>query len=246
MKRVLCICCAALLLMPAVIFASGVQGGSAAEEKVVTVFSGSKDAADNTVKLRNEAFEKLTGIKVEWQMVPGAEDEFYDRTDIAVIGGDTTDCVRLTNPLHTNRYALAGWLLALDDLFKKAGYNPEPVFGKFLRRIDGKLYYLPYEQSIHAVYYNKKIFDDAGVPYPKAPWTWDDYVAIAKKLTNRDKGIYGSYIVLEWEYYYYMLARQRGVSAYKKDGSSNYDDPAFRDALKFMYDLGETYKVQPT
>jgi multiple sugar transport system substrate-binding protein len=246
MKRVLRIAFAALLLLPAAVFASGAQGGSSAEEKIVTVYSGSKDAADNTVRLRNEAFEKLTGIKIVWQMIPGAEDEFYDRADIAVMGGDTTDCIRLTNPLHTNRYAVAGWLLALDDLFKKAGYNPEPVFGKFLRRIDGKLYYLPYEQSIHAVYYNKKIFDDAGVPYPKAPWTWDDYLAIAKKLTNRDKGIYGSYFVLDWEYYYYMIARQRGVSGYKKDGSSNYDDPAFRDAMKFLYDLGETYKVQPT
>ncbi len=246
MKRVLGIGFAVLLLLPVATFAMGNQGGSSAEEKIVTVYSGSKDAADNTVRVRNEAFEKQTGIKVVWQMVPGTEEEFYDRVDLAVMGGDTTDCVRLTNPLHTDRYASAGWLLPLDDMFKKAGYDPAPVFGKFLRRLDGKLYYLPYEQSIHAVFYNKKIFDDAGVSYPKAPWTWDDYVAIAKKLTNKDKGIYGSYTVLEWEYYYYLLARQRGVSAYKKDGSSNYDDPAFRDALKFMYDLGETYKVQPT
>ena len=111
--------------------------------------------------------------------------------------------------------------------------------------MNGKLLSLPYEKSFHAVYYSKKIFDDAGVPYPKTPWTWDDYVATAKKLTNRDKGIYGSCFFLDWEYYYCMLARQRGVSAYKANGSSNYDDPAFRDAMKFMYDLGETFKVQP-
>jgi multiple sugar transport system substrate-binding protein len=246
MRRFMMVMAVALLVVPIALYATGGAEPGAAEENVVTVFSGSKDAADNTVKLRNDAFTKLTGIKVVWQMIPGAEDEFYDRTDIAVMGGDTTDCIRLTNPLHTNRYAAAGWLLPLDPLFKKAGYDPEPIFGKFLRRLDGNLFYLPYEQSIHAVYFNKKIFDDAGVPYPKAPWTWDDYVATAKKLTNKDKAIWGSYFVLEWEYYYYMLARQRGVSAYKKDGSSNYDDPAFRDALKFMYDLGETYKVQPT
>ncbi len=96
------------------------------------------------------------------------------------------------------------------------------------------------------MYYNKKIFKDAGVPYPKAPWTWDDYVATAKKLTSKEKGIYGSYFVLDWEYYFYMIARQRGISGYKADGSSNYDDPGFKEALKFMYDLGETYKVQPT
>lgn len=239
MKMVMGFILAAALLLPGTLFAADA-------EKVVTLYAGSKDASDNTWKLRNAAFEKATGIKVVLQMVPGTEDDFYDRTDVAVMSGDTTDCIRLTNPLHTNRYAAAGFLLPLDDLLKKQGYNAQAAYGKFLRPVNGRLYYLPYEQSIHSVYYNKKIFREAGVPFPKAPWTWDDYVATAKKLTNRSKGIYGSYFVLEWEYYYYMLARQRGVPAYKPDGSSNYDDPAFRDALKFMYDLGETYKVGPT
>ncbi len=246
MKRFLWIGIALLLLLPAAAFAGGGQEKAAAEEKVVTVFAGSKFMTDNTWKTRNEAFEKETGIKVVLQLVPGAEEEFYDKTDIAIMGGDTTDCIRLTNPLHTNRYAAAGFLLPLDDLFKKIGYDAEAVYGKFLRRHDGKLLYLPYEQSIHAVYYNKKIFQEAGVAYPKAPWTWDDYTAIAKKLTNRDRGIYGSYFVLDWEYYYYMLARQRGVPGYKPDGSSNYDHPAFRDSLKFLYELGEVHQAQPT
>ena len=153
--------------------------------------------ADNTWKTRNDAFEKATGIKVVLQLVPGTEDDFYDSTDIAVMGGDTTDCIRLTNPLNTNHYAAAGFLMPLDDMLKKAGYNARAVYGKFLRPVNGKLLYLPYEQSLHSVYYNKKIFRDAGVAYPRAPWTWDDYVATAKKLTNRDKGIYGSYFVLE-------------------------------------------------
>ncbi len=236
---------AALLLMPASLFAGGGQEGGGGE-KVVTVFASSKAAADNTWKLRNEAFTKATGIQVELQLVPGTEDDFFDRADVAIMGGDRTDCIRLTNPLLTSRYTAAGYLMPLDDMLKKAGYDAEAVYGKFLKRVDGKILYLPYEQSIHAVYYNKKIFREAGVPFPKAPWTWDDYVATAKKLTNKEKGIYGSYFNLEWEYYYYFLARQRGVSAYKADGSSNYDDPAFRDSLKFIYDLGETYKVQPT
>ena len=91
-----------------------------------------------------------------------------------------------------------------------------------------------------------RIFDNTGVPYPKAPWTWDNYVDTAKKLTDRDKGIWGSYFVLDWEYYYYMIAGQRNVSGYKTPGLSNYDDPSFRESLKFIHDLGEVDKVQPT
>ncbi len=246
MKRYLWLGFVLSLLLPTALSAGGGQEKASAEEKVVTIFASSKFMSDNTWKTRNEAFEKETGIKVVLQLVPGAEEEFYDKTDIAIMGGDATDCIRLTNPLHTNRYAAAGFLMPLDDLLKKAGYDAEAVYGKYLRRIDGKLLYLPYEQSIHAVYYNKKIFQDAGVPYPKAPWTWDDYTAIAGKLTNRDKGIWGSYFVMDWEYYFYLLARQRGVPGYKADGSSNYDDPAFKESLKFLYDLGEVHKVQPT
>ncbi|HEU5103197.1 MAG TPA: substrate-binding domain-containing protein, partial [Roseiflexaceae bacterium] len=35
-----------------------------------------------------------------------------------------------------------------------------------------------------AIFYNKKVFDDAKVPYPTNDWTWDDFVDIAKKLTK--------------------------------------------------------------
>ena len=109
MKIVIGLILAAALLLPGTLFAADA-------EKVVTLYAGSKDAADNPWKLRNAAFEKATGIKVVLQMVPGTEDDFYDRTDVAVMSGDTTDCIRLTNPLHTNRYAAAGFLLLAGNL----------------------------------------------------------------------------------------------------------------------------------
>jgi len=66
---------------------------------------------------------------VELQAVPGGENEYYDKTDLAVMAGDTKDAIRLTNQLKTNHDASAGFLLPLDDVLKKLGYDPEPVFG---------------------------------------------------------------------------------------------------------------------
>lgn len=60
--------------------------------------------------------------------------------------------------------------------------------------MNGKYYMIPYRKSTWAVYYNKKIFDDAGVAYPTEDWTWSDYTEIARELT-RNTGediIYGS------------------------------------------------------
>ena len=42
-----------------------------------------------------------------------------------------------------------------------------------------------------AVVYNKKIFDDAGVPYPTDDWTWDDFLQTAAELNDPDAGIVG-------------------------------------------------------
>ena len=247
MKRIIFLGLVVAALLPMTIFAGGAQEEVAGEEeeKVVTFFADAKFYSDNTTILRNEAFEQATGIKVEMQLVPGEDADFYDKTDIAIMAGDTTDCIRLTNPINIARYVDADFLMPLDSLLDEIGYNAEAVFGKFLKRYDGKLLYLPYEQSVHSVFYNKTIFDDAGVAYPEAPWTWDDYVDIAKKVTDKDNGIYGSYFV-DWAYYYYMLARQRNISAYNPDGSSNFDDPAFAESLKFLHDLGEVHQAQPT
>jgi multiple sugar transport system substrate-binding protein len=42
------------------------------------------------------------------------------------------------------------------------------------------------------VVYNKKLFAAAGVPEPKANWTWDDFVGTAQKLNNPAKGVFGT------------------------------------------------------
>jgi len=103
---------------------------------------------------------------------------------------------------------------------------------------------LPELKDIHIVYYNKKIFDEAKVPYPAADWIWQDYIDIAKKLTNKEKNIYGSYFI-EWTIYFSMIARQKKIPLYKPDGYSNFDDPGWAESFKFMADLGNVHKVQP-
>ncbi len=48
------------------------------------------------------------------------------------------------------------------------------------------------------MFYAKKIFDDAGVPYPKDDWTFDQFVETAKKLTNADKKKFGYQMNGNW------------------------------------------------
>ncbi|MFQ6618057.1 MAG: extracellular solute-binding protein, partial [Fidelibacterota bacterium] len=49
---------------------------------------------------------------------------------------------------------------------------------------DSSLYALPKDFTPMVMYYNKRLFDDMGIPYPEDDWTWDDYLEIAKRLTK--------------------------------------------------------------
>lgn len=51
----------------------------------------------------------------------------------------------------------------------------------------GQLYALPFCFSNLALFYNKDIFDKAGVKYPTADWKWKDLLDSAEKLTVREK-----------------------------------------------------------
>ena len=49
---------------------------------------------------------------------------------------------------------------------------------------NGKQYGLPNDINGTAIYYNKKLFDEANLPYPEAGWTYDDMKELAQKLTK--------------------------------------------------------------
>ncbi|ALC91425.1 sugar ABC transporter substrate-binding protein [Bacillus sp. FJAT-18017] len=55
----------------------------------------------------------------------------------------------------------------------------------------GKLYGIPAGFTTRVVYFNKDLFDIAGMPYPEEGWTWDDFQAAAEKLTVPSEKQYG-------------------------------------------------------
>lgn len=55
--------------------------------------------------------------------------------------------------------------------------------------MDGKHYGIPFATNCTALYYNKDMFDAAGIAYPDENTTWDDFREMAKALTK--DGVYG-------------------------------------------------------
>jgi multiple sugar transport system substrate-binding protein len=78
-------------------------------------------------------------------------------------------------------YVDGGALLDVSDVTSAL---PDTVNGKSSYTIDDASYAVPYRQDSWVLYYNKDLFDTAGVDYPDGTWTWDDYADAAEKLTT--------------------------------------------------------------
>lgn len=86
-------------------------------------------------------------------------------------------------------------------------------------KTDGKQYALPTSFSDVVLFYNKSLFDKAGVSYPTSSWTWADETAAAKKLTDASAGVFGDYQPISYNEFYKAVA-QAGGSFLSKDGKS--------------------------
>lgn len=98
-----------------------------------------------------------------------------------------------------------------------------------------------------ALFYDKTLFDKAHLSYPTATWTWDDFRAAAKKLTDPSTDTYGyGYSVsgseeTTWQFWPHLW--QNGGEVLSADGKkATFDSPAGVDALTLLRDMAVTDK----
>jgi multiple sugar transport system substrate-binding protein len=134
--------------------------------------------------------------------------------------------------------------LAARDRLDLRAYFPQTVDGLSFR---GGLYALPIHFSTDVLFFNRKLFDEAGVPYPNAQWTWADYLDAARRLT-RDRDGDGRPeqrgTVLPDPSVWIL---QNGGTLFNADGTRcTIDSPAAAEALQFLLDMRDRWKVTPT
>ncbi len=87
-------------------------------------------------------------------------------------------------------------IVALDDKISADGVDLSLYNGATDQvTVDGKLYELPFRNDFWVLYYNKDIFDKAGVEYPSNDMTWEEYDKLARSVTDTTFGsqVYGSH-----------------------------------------------------
>ena len=116
-------------------------------------------------------------------------------------------------------------------------------------RWKGSIYGIPNQFYTFVVYYNKELFDKENIEYPSAIWTWQDCIALAKKLTRKDaKGVTIHYGLSNLgPHYFNLIARQMGVRIFNKDRTKCIlDNPKAVKAAQFIIDMLDKHKVVPT
>jgi len=119
--------------------------------------------------------------------VVGTKD-YWTKMQTAVSAGSGPDVFWMNGP-NFALYASNGTLAPLDSSLVDTSNYPKALVD--LYSLDGKLYGAPKDFDTIGVFYNKRLFQEAGVPLPTAGWTWDDFKADVAKLTNKSAGVYG-------------------------------------------------------
>lgn len=160
--------------------------------KVANWDNTSNDSVTNVVK----AFEaENPNIKVEIIDIPSAD--YTTKLSVMLNGGSDLDAFLIKDADTTKSLVDKGQLADLTDRIAAdsvdlAAYNGLAENFKF----NDKNYAMPFRTDYYVMFYNKDIFDAAGVAYPSNDWTWKDFEETAKKLTSGEGSnkIYGAYL----------------------------------------------------
>jgi multiple sugar transport system substrate-binding protein len=119
-------------------------------------------------------------------------DDYAEKLTTMLSGGDTTDVLTMKNVTDYSRYASRGQLLDITDTVE--AMDTDKIAGLDPYVVDDAYYAVPYRQDFWLMYYNKGLFDAAGLDDPDHI-TWDDYAELATELTDDSVSpkVYGSY-----------------------------------------------------
>ena len=187
--------------------------------------------------------ETHPGIAVDVQLIPW--NQYWTKLEASAMS-DTMPDVFWMHSQSFLRYASNGMLLDLTDLegFDTSAY-PEDLVQFYT--YEGKRYAIPKDFDTIGLWYNKRLFDEKGIPYPDETWDWQKLVTVAQQLTDPARGIYGFLAPLDQQSFYYDLVYQNGGEILNADKTAcGYRDPITQEAIQFAVDMSQKYHVSPT
>ena len=200
-----------------------------------------------------DPFTAKTGIKVNLQILPW--DQYWTKLQTLSATGGLPD-VFCMSAAYAWEYADKKITMDLQPLFdrdfKAADYYMPVTQNMWIRYPDsttGDLYAMPFRWVLGGLFYNKDIFDAAGVAYPQDNWTYNDMLEAAKKLTKTDASgqttTWGMYVQPDHINLDPMIKANGGYVLDPANKKCGLTEPAAINSLQWMVDATYKYKVSP-
>jgi len=215
--------------------------------EVITIKYGRHDPVEGdaeNVKAFNETFPN---IKVEQEQIG----EFISKVPALAAAGSLPDVLRSWEAMVLD-LGRAGQVVDLQDMVDaQTDFHPEDFYENWWNYpvVNGKRVGIPDCVAPHVTYYNVKLFDEKGVPYPdRNSFTWDDFETKARAISDPDKQIWGSETIpVGWPYFSLKQVWQNGGDFYSPDYQTCViDSPEAIEAIQYWADLLLDGKVMPS
>lgn len=174
---------------------------------------------------------------------------YFDKIQAMMAAEDAPDVMFL----HTiPSWAAKGVLEDLTPYIEKTkfpveAYNQE-LLSTFMYK--GKIYGFPRDNDTTVLFYNKTLFDEAGVAYPDYSWDWQRFLDAARKLTKVDSRgrVIQWGVVLERNKWHLWIHMNGGkiVDDYDTPTKCTLDQRNAIEAIQFIADMILSYKVTPS
>jgi multiple sugar transport system substrate-binding protein len=197
-------------------------------------------------------FEATTGINVE-EVHPTGDVGILELLQIELAAGEAPD-VTWNDIGSVAQFAKRGGFIPLDPYVEAENYDFSDFFPQqFVEagRVDGVLYGLPRELNTLVTFFNKTLFDEAGLEDPytlweRGEWTWENFIEAGKALTKPEIRQYGTAGYDNHPWMMDMLVRQNGAQMVSDDLTTvTLTDPRAIEAYQYAIDLLWTHQIMP-
>jgi multiple sugar transport system substrate-binding protein len=239
-----------ILVLTAALAGCGNSSSGSSSNGMVTLTFSLWDTLDpKTTDFVQQFEKKYPNITLKLVNIPN---DYSQKIHSMIVGGTAPDVI-LSWEADVNGFAKNGAIDPLDDYIKKTKAFKMNDFIPAVNELNqsqgstgGKVYGLPWCYATEFLYYNKDMFDKAGLAYPNENWTWADYENAAKKLTihnGSDTTQWGA-DAISFPGIWYSLAGSAGDDIVDKNGKLALGN-GIKKALEFENTLTNVDKVQP-
>lgn len=146
-----------------------------------------------------------------------------------------------------------GAIVAVEDYLDEEGFDRSAINQAFwdYNTARGKIWTMPFNNSVPLLYYNKDLFTKAGLDPNTPPTTWDELIEFGKKLTvdtdnNGEIDQWGFNTPDDTHWYLTMLFLGNGVRIINDDGSEVlYDSPEAVEVMTTWSNMVSVDKIMP-